>query len=76
MQKFNKKVLSYKCKIRELQEDLNHSHQEVSNLRTENEQMKLTFKKENKFKNKISRLKSEYETKMNQIIDEVKGKLI
>lgn len=75
MQKFNKKILSYKCKIRELQEDLNQSHQEISSLRNENEQMKQKFNNENKFQDKITLLKTEYETKMKRIIDEVKGKL-
>ena len=70
---FNKKVLSYKCKIRELQESLSQSLQDFEDLKTENDKLRKRSFKENKFKNKITRLKTEYESKMNKIIDEVKG---
>jgi hypothetical protein len=54
--------------------------QEIEQLRAENCLMKnehdrllKEFSSENNFKHKISRLKTEYENKMKEIIDEVKG---
>jgi predicted RNase H-like nuclease (RuvC/YqgF family) len=82
MQKFNKKILTYKLKIRDLQEGMAKYEQEIEHLRAENSQLKTEnekivkeFNDNNIFKHKISRLKTEYEHKMKEIIDEVKGKI-
>jgi predicted RNase H-like nuclease (RuvC/YqgF family) len=82
MQKVNKKILTYKLKIRDLQEGMAKYEHEIeqiraenSKLKTENEKIVKEFNDNNSFKHKISRLKTEYEHKMKEIIDEVKGKI-
>lgn len=74
VQKFNKKILTYKLKIRDLQESVTQLKDEWDRLESENKKLKKDHSESNLFKSKISRLKSEYESKINQIIDEVKGK--
>lgn len=74
--KYNKKIMGYKMKIRDLQEELEKEKAEKSNALQENEYLKKKYQSENCFKNKISKLKTEYETKIKEIIDEVKGMFI
>ena len=72
MQKYNKKILAYKLKIRDLSETLAQVQKENDSLKLQNGQLKEQFEDENNFKSKITKLKSEYENKMKEIIDEVK----
>lgn len=50
MQKFNKKVLGYKCKIRELQEDLCRSEVEKAKLIEENQELRRRSNQSTNFK--------------------------
>lgn len=72
VQKYNKKILGYKLKIRDLQENLANVQNECELLREENEQLQHKYNADNWFKFKISKLKTEYESKIKEIIDEVK----
>lgn len=50
MQKFNKKVLGYKCKIRELQEDLCKSEIEKAKLIEQNAELRRKSSQNTNFK--------------------------
>ena len=76
VKKFNKKILSYKVKIRNLEETLISSEKEWEELRVENQRIKQEIQQNSYFKQKLSILKSEYESKIKMIIDEVKGMII
>ena len=73
VQKCNKKILCYKLKIRDLQDWVTAMEEENKKLKADNRNLKNQYKQDSNFKSKISRLKAEYETKMKQIMDEVKG---
>jgi regulator of replication initiation timing len=76
IQKYNKKILAYKLKIRDLQENVAALEEENSELQAENSRLKNQTENDTTFKTKIKLLKSEYESKMKEIMDEVKGKFL